>query len=153
MQKLKTILVDIDGTLANVQHRRPFLDKEEPDWQSFNESCIVDEPNEWCLDLIDGMFDAGFMVVLLSARTEQYRFATETWLEAHGVKYHNLLMRTVGDFRSDEVVKEEIYNKEIKNQYSVSFVVDDRQKVVDMWRRIGVTCLQCDKWEEIEYDK
>ena len=35
----------------------------------------------------------------------------------------------------------------------VLFVVDDRQRVVDMWRAEGITCLQCEAWPEYKRPK
>jgi hypothetical protein len=51
-------------------------------------------------------------------------------------------MRRSGDNRCDSIVKEEIYNDYIKDKYNVLAVFDDRDRVCDMWRRIGLLCLQ-----------
>ena len=53
-------------------------------------------------------------------------------------------MRPHDDFRKDDVIKAEIYEKEILPYYHVLFVVEDRKSVVEMWREKGVVCLQCD---------
>jgi hypothetical protein len=53
-----------------------------------------------------------------------------------------LLMRTEGDHRSDDIVKKEIYEKRIAPQYDVVIVFDDRDKVVKMWRDLGLLCGQ-----------
>jgi hypothetical protein len=50
-------------------------------------------------------------------------------------------MRKDGDFRADNVVKQEILDAHIDKD-RVLFVLDDRQQVVDMWRRNGLTCFQ-----------
>jgi hypothetical protein len=55
-----------------------------------------------------------------------------------------LFMRKTGDIRSDDIVKREIYETHIKPEWNVVCVLDDRQRVVDMWREIGLTCLQVD---------
>jgi hypothetical protein len=52
------------------------------------------------------------------------------------------MMRKQGDFRRDSIVKKEIYDNDIKGKFDVEFVLDDRQQVVDMWREIGLKCLQ-----------
>lgn len=52
-------------------------------------------------------------------------------------------MRKDGDFRKDSIVKEEIYREWIEPFHEVLFCIDDRKQVVDMWRSIGLTCLQC----------
>jgi hypothetical protein len=51
-------------------------------------------------------------------------------------------MRRSGDNRCDSIVKEEIYREHIEGKYNVLAVFDDRDRVVDMWRRLGLLCLQ-----------
>jgi hypothetical protein len=51
-------------------------------------------------------------------------------------------MRGNDDNRCDSIVKEEIYNEYIKDKYNVLAVFDDRDRVVDMWRRIGLPTYQ-----------
>jgi hypothetical protein len=51
-------------------------------------------------------------------------------------------MRKYGDYRKDYVVKREIYEQLIAPDYDILCVLDDRNSVVDMWREIGLTCLQ-----------
>jgi hypothetical protein len=51
-------------------------------------------------------------------------------------------MRSNGDYRSDEIVKEELFRARIQPRYSVGGVIDDRNRVVKMWRRIGLVCFQ-----------
>jgi hypothetical protein len=50
-------------------------------------------------------------------------------------------MRKDGDFRADYIVKQEILDAHIPKD-RVLFVLDDRQQVVDMWRRNGLMCFQ-----------
>ena len=73
-----------------------------------------------------------------SARTE-----TEAWLRRHGIAgWVELHMRPVGDYRRDDLVKRELYEALIANHYRVELVLDDRTRVVKMWRSLGLTCLQ-----------
>ena len=53
-------------------------------------------------------------------------------------------MRKSSDSRGDQIVKSEILEKEILPKYNVKLVLDDREKVVRMWRDKGLTCLQVD---------
>jgi adenylate cyclase class IV len=53
-----------------------------------------------------------------------------------------LFMRQAGDNRDDRIVKREIYEREIKGRYNVRFVLDDRNKVVALWRDLGLPCFQ-----------
>ena len=53
-------------------------------------------------------------------------------------------MRKDNDFRPDEEIKKEIYFNKIINNYNILFILDDRTKVVKMWRELKLTCLQVD---------
>jgi hypothetical protein len=143
VEKAKSIIIDLDGTLCDCTHRRHFLDEKRPDWRSFNESMREDGLNSWCLDLIHAMGNAGFKILLVSGRGDDFRDATVDWLQKYAVPYDLLAMRPAKDNRKDSLVKFELYQKLIEPQYDVHFVVDDRKQVVDMWRELGLTCLQC----------
>jgi hypothetical protein len=144
--KPKSIIVDLDGTLCDCAHRRPFLQEDRPDWRSFNESMRTDGLNTWCLELMNAMRDAGYKILLVSGRGDDFRDHTIDWLIQYNVTYDVLLMRRAGDSRKDALVKFDIYKTSIEPLYDVRFVVDDRKQVVEMWRtQLGLVCLQCDK--------
>jgi hypothetical protein len=44
-------------------------------------------------------------------------------------------------FKPDEILKKQMLDDHVDID-DVFCVVDDRQKVVDMWREIGLTCFQ-----------
>ena len=73
---------------------------------------------------------------------DTYRPQTEAWLKEHKIEYIALHMRQADDNRKDSIVKSEIYETFINGYYNVSFVLDDRNQVVEMWREKGLTCLQ-----------
>lgn len=143
--KQKAIIVDLDGTLSNTRHRKHFVEQEEKDWKSFYAGITEDLPHEWCLELIKGMKSQGIQILFVSGRPSDYRKATEMWLTFHAPEYEGLFMRAKGDMRLDSIIKAEIYKNEIEPNYEILFCVDDRQQVVDAWRELGLTCLQCDK--------
>jgi len=58
------------------------------------------------------------------------------------VAYEGLFMRATGDQRRDHIVKEEIFDREIRGRYHVVGVFDDRAQVVRMWRSLGPTVFQ-----------
>lgn len=64
------------------------------------------------------------------------------WLEANNIGYHELLMRNKDDNRKDSIIKKELFDKHIRGRYDVMFVLDDRNQVVEMWRSLGLKCLQ-----------
>ena len=140
---MRAVIFDLDGTIANVEHRRPFITGEEKDWKSFNESCGMDTPNEWAVNLVRNLRNF-YRIVIVTGRSADFLDVTTEWLQKHGIQYDQLAMRMPGDYRKDNAVKKEIYEAYIKPYYDVEFCVDDRQQVVDMWRSLGLVCLQCD---------
>lgn len=82
---------------------------------------------------------------MLTGRKRSYEKETLEWLRKNEISYDELYFRDADDFRKDDIVKREIYEKYIHNKYKVLFVVDDRVSVVKMWRSIGLTCLQSDE--------
>lgn len=141
----QTVLFDIDGTLADIEHRRPFLDRDPPDWRSFNDEMGGDTPNAAVVALYKTLWASpDYELVLVSGRSETSRALTEQWLAWNEIPFGRLLMRPAKDSRADHIVKEEILDQLLAEGRTILFTVDDRQQVVDMWRRRGITCLQCD---------
>jgi predicted kinase len=129
------VLVDIDGTLAKMVQRKPF------DWHKVG----TDAPMDDIIDLVNNLRVAGAEIVFLSGRDGSCYEATREWLAQHvgpwTISAH-LHMRAPGDNRKDAVVKREIYEGKIRNYYNTWFVLDDRNQVVEMWRGLGLRCLQ-----------
>ena len=140
----KAIIIDIDGTLSDSNHRKHFVEGEEKDWTSFNESMIVDKPNVWCKKIVSAMVDQHDVeVLLITGRFEKYKDFTEDWLYRYSIPYEKLWMRPDEDHQPDTELKQKIYEEHIKDKYEVIFAIDDRKRVVDMWRKLGIICLQC----------
>lgn len=144
--KKDIVIFDIDGTLANIDHRRPFvenLNSESQDWKSFLHTwnVIKDVPDESISMLAKMCSFYGFKVYLASGRPECLRETTELWLKESHIYYDQLFMRKDGDFRKDDIIKEE-FLKEIDKE-RILFIVDDRKCVVDMWRKHNIKVLQC----------
>lgn len=154
----KAILVDLDGTLALFEGRRNPYDASRCD--------ETDDPNPailYLLKIIDchnrdicNMADSsqagvygrfmdrnGVKIILMSGRDSKYRPPTERWLSKHRIPYSLLYMRKEGDVRKDSIIKRELYEEHIANKYEVLFVLDDRNQVVDLWRKgLGLHCFQ-----------
>lgn len=142
--KHDVVIFDIDGTLANNAHRQHYLDSK--DWNGFFEAMDEDEPIDSVCRLAQSMGFAPVKLVFCTGRPEKYRQVTLDWLKKRAEIFllnENLMMRPDGDYRPDHEVKKEMLDKLRAEGYKVWFVVDDRNSVVDMWRKNGVTCLQC----------
>ena len=142
---METILFDIDGTLADINQRREFLKSSPPNWRAFNENMGEDKPNAPIVKLYRTFWETQcYEILLVSGRSETHRKLTEQWLAWNEIPFSQILMRQDKDYRADYIVKEEILHKLQQKGKNILFVVDDRNQVVDMWRRNGITCLQCD---------
>lgn len=141
--KKKAIVVDLDGTLCDVEHRIHHVKGPKKNWKAFNESIIHDTIYEWCSELISAMRDRGYEIIFVTGRSDDYREHTTNWLSKHQVNFDHLYMRAVRDFREDSDVKEDLYREFIEPHYNILFVVDDRMSVVERWRKMGLVCLQC----------
>lgn len=139
---IKSVIVDLDGTLCNTDHRQHFMKQTPKDWKSFYANLSKDKPNKWCLDLIYQLHPE-YTIIFVSGRPSELWQETMFWLNDFITFNYELFMRPSGDFRKDSIVKIELYNNSIKPKYDVQFCIDDRKQVVDAWREIGLTCLQC----------
>lgn len=132
-----TYIFDIDGTLAKMDGRSPYdYTKVSTDVENVNVAQLF--------RLIADNKVGGNKVIILSGRDSSCRKDTEEWLERYDLKYDFLYMRKSGDNRNDAVVKKEFYDEYIKGKYNVLGVFDDRNRVVDLWRSLGLTCFQVD---------
>jgi FMN phosphatase YigB (HAD superfamily) len=150
--KQKAIIFDIDGTLANCNHRRHFVEGKTKSFDKFYEAMGDDEVNEWCVELIKMVYANKIVPILVSGRPEKYRKITQKWLletaKIPGYMKIKLYMRPEEKpYAPDTEVKGEIYEKYIKEKFDILFTIDDRKKMVAYWRSIGLVCLACAEGE------
>lgn len=140
-----TVLFDLDGTIADIEHRRGHLDGDRPHWTKFNALMGDDTPNPAIVSLYKTLWASNaYTLIFVTGRNEGFRTVTEQWLFWNEIPFDRMLMRADKDNRADHIVKEEILDQLLAEGATIAFTVDDRQQVVDMWRRRGITCLQCD---------
>lgn len=166
------IVCDLDGTLCDISHRKHFVERRclaqvngktcnglrtklacpscgadslascsKVDWAGFFANVADDKLNAPVAELLDMFADDGNHILLVSGRPiNPCGIPTEDWLAAHDVKYDHLFMRAGGDSRSDVIVKQEILDLLPKDR--IDYVLDDRDSVVEMWRKNGLFCMQ-----------
>jgi len=119
-----------------------------PNWDAFHQACVNDIPNWPVINTLNALYKAGAEIWFFSGRSAVVYDETLDWLAAHVDMsrlsiIEGLNMRAEGDYTPDEQLKEK-WLKEMSIYFTGKLVAvfDDRQKVVDMWRRNGVTCFQ-----------
>ena len=129
----KALICDLDGTLSLLNGRDPYNAA----------TCDNDLLNEPVAAALKMAKQQGYQVILLSGREDKFREPTVRFLNKHQIGYDLLLMRTSNDFRKDNIIKRELFEGEIQGKYFVEFLLDDRNQVVDMWRKdLHLPCFQ-----------
>jgi hypothetical protein len=133
------IVVDLDGTLALDEHRVHHIRKEPRDWDAYFAECAKDAPNAAIIALVQVMHKTGYEIRILSGRRDDCFVKTVEWLAEHDVPCDLLQMRQMDDRTDDHKLKLS-WVQDYKEK--ILFVLEDRDRVVNMWRRNGLTCLQ-----------
>ena len=169
IMKKNTIIFDLDGTLAIIEKRRIKAGsptgltptKEKMDWNIFfdGKNIELDEPNYPVISMAQMYYEKGFNIVIFSGRNDRSYKETKEWLEKYEVPYNLLVMRpdkfkdkswpiAAGNpatpdmrFMPDEILKKKMLDTFVDID-DVFLVVDDRDKVVKMWRDLGLNTFQ-----------
>lgn len=130
----KAVIFDLDGTLALMNDRGPF------EWSRVGEDSV----NTHVADLLRMIRKCHpeVKIISLSGRDGVCSNETIKWLVDNDLKSDYHFQRKEGDQRTDSIIKEEIFWKDIAPNFWVQYAVDDRQQVVDMWTRLGVEVWQ-----------
>ena len=142
-----TVIFDLDGTIALVDKRREAskLPDGKMNWDEWsNPSNIkLDEPNEPVIKMAQLFAEDGFNIVIFSGRSDRTKYSTRSWLSQNKVPFNKLVMRPhkTKNFVPDDILKKDMLDKYVDID-DVFLVVDDRDKVVKMWRDLGLTVFQ-----------
>ena len=129
----EAIIVDVDGTLAHITDGR----------SPYDASRAMNDKLDDAVGIITAMaYQNDYKVIIVTGRSADHKQVTVDWLSENGIEYDEIYTRESEDNRKDSIVKREIYENFIEPKYNIKFVLDDRNQVVDMWRRIGLKCLQ-----------
>ena len=145
-----TIIFDLDGTLADISVRRKLATKpnDKMDWDIFldPDNIKLDVPNDPVVKMAQFFAEGGFNIVIFSGRSDKTIHTTRSWLTRNSIPFHKLVMRdsVTSHFVPDDILKKDMLDKHLDID-DVFFVVDDRQKVVDMWRSLGLKVFQVDE--------
>ena len=146
MNNKNIVIFDLDGTLANADARRNVSTKSNGklDWDKFfdPDNIKLDIPNDPVVKMAQLLAEDGFNIFIFSGRSDKTINATRSWLTRNRIPFHKLVMRDQDRiFMPDDQLKEQYLNDHVDID-NIFAVFDDRQKVVDMWRKNGLTTFQ-----------
>ena len=146
---MKTVIFDLDGTLALIDDRRAISTKDngKMDWDTFFDpkNIQLDKPNWPVILMAQNLKKAGHRIVIFSGRSKATKDATRDWLKNLDIPFDVLKMRpTDGGLKwmKDDLLKKKWLDDLFPNTDDIICVFDDRDKVVQMWRDNGITCFQ-----------
>jgi beta-phosphoglucomutase-like phosphatase (HAD superfamily) len=145
-------IFDLDGTLANMEHRVFWIQQKQKQWGAFFDACDKDAPIEAGLKTLTALRKGGAEVWVWTGRSDEVREKTLAWLHRYGVFHpfwnpmrapEALLMRKAGDHQADVALKRGwLADLEPPERNRLTAVFEDRSSVVQMWRECGVPCFQ-----------
>lgn len=133
--KKSVVIFDIDGTLADNKDRSPF------DFSRISEDALKDHIAYINHAIASHDGDTYVTTIVCSGREEVCREDTVKWLAKHKIHFSELHMRKKGDNRKDWLVKTEIW-RDIQDRYNIMMLIDDRDQVVHIARRLGYPTIQ-----------
>ena len=146
---MKTVIFDLDGTLALIDDRRVLATKDngKMDWDVFFDpkNISLDLPNRPVITMAQMLKDQGHRIVIFSGRSKGTKEVTKEWLKNFSVPFDVIKMRPTSKefmFMPDDKLKQMWLDKLFPNKEDILCVFDDRDKVVKMWRDNGINCFQ-----------
>ncbi len=143
MEKQKVILIDIDGTIANIDHRKHLILGETPDWDAFYKACVDDTPIVAMIKVIKGDLEGNSAIpVFVTGRSDLVRRETAEWLDKYffdgDLQDRNpaLHMRVHGDHQEDFELKKGFVNS--LSEFEILGAYEDRPQVIRMYEELKI---------------
>lgn len=146
-QKPKAIIVDLDGTYCNHNHRGELWIMHPRPVEQIQREILNDATVDWCNRIIDSYAKDGYKIIFLTARTHDFEECTREWLQKVAGQYdHELVIRNVDepmDKIHDAAFKGIKLLTSILPRYDVELAIDDKQSCCQVFRAHGITTLHC----------
>lgn len=143
------VICDVDGTLCDVRgirylvERPPGADRFRADFAAFHRRSRECAPFPRVVNLVAGLAQAGYLIVVVTGREARWASLTQNWLAAYEVPCAELLTRADLDYRPDAVVKAEIC-ADVRNRYSARLAIDDRRDILEVWGEACIPTIEVD---------
>jgi FMN-dependent NADH-azoreductase len=134
-QRNKTVVFDLDGTLADTDDPRGLHKVHHPTFEYEAKNADVFDD---MADKLRDLKDDGKKIVILTARSAHYRDVTEDWLHKNDIPYDELVMRPTDNHDKDKIVKRDLMEEDILPHYDVKKAYDDKKKNRKMFEKLGI---------------
>jgi hypothetical protein len=135
----KGIILDMDGTLVQVNSIRHHLVGRYRDFHRFHSESLGCPPNPEVIDAAVQAYHDGLAILIVTARVERYWAVTQLWLRQNlPIPWTQIYMRKDKDYRPDSIVKQEILCKIKADGFDPVEAWDDRTDVAAVWESHGI---------------
>lgn len=148
MKNNKAVIVDVDGTLCDVRPVRHHVMQKPKNFAAFHAGAADCPPHPEAVEWALAHADAGYKVVIVTARRYEWERQTTDWVRTHlPCDFLGPFMRGDNDYRPDVEVKRDIYNK-LVNDHGLELVeaIDDNPAICDLWESLGLKVKRMPGW-------
>ena len=144
--KHSAVIVDLDGTLAEFDpvFVKDWVLGKEKQWDPFFDHMKDAPVIENVFKLVNILKNSGEKILICSGRPESHQQHSEAWMQQNNIPFDGVYLRPLdADHVPDEEVKKQLLERIHADGFEPWMVLDDRDAVVEQWRKLGLTCLQC----------
>lgn len=156
---MSLIVFDLDGTLANCEHRMKFIrpnpavdpvtgKKVKRRFDLFHHACVDDTVIEPVAHFYRAFVaDPAVTVVVLSGRDHATYDKTVDWFVRNDLPLPDELLLKQGDQHTPDIEQKRLQADRLESKYSkpISMVFEDRDRVVEMWKARGTFVFNVDQ--------
>lgn len=140
---MSIILFDLDGTLADHDHRlQTAYNAANPDWDLFEAECAHDKLIVPTAEILIAFQNLKHRIWLWTGRSDGVRKQTENWLTTYALPYHQLIMRPHGMPGDTADLKRRWLNHAPIPKDEVLCAFDDDPTVIAMLQSEGIQSYQ-----------
>ena len=143
----EAVIFDVDGTLADVASIRHYVAGEKKNFQKFHKAASLVHPHHEVVELAASLKRAGYVIIVVTSRKEEWRWTTTTWLRKWEIDFDHLHMRGQQDGRRDVDVKRDILVG-ILRTHRVILAVDDNPAIIALWNEEHIPVVTWPGWSD-----
>ena len=142
MSDVACYVFDIDGVLANNQHRLGYITGKQKNWPAYHSAAKRDTPLPGGLALAK-LLAADAPVLAVTGRPHRLLDVTRGWFDDHGDGFapHEIITRADVDHRPNHVFKVDVAQWLNDAGWTVRLWVDDNPRVLAPLTQVGVPTL------------